>query len=1061
MFCSLVNSQEKKAKRRRIMMEGVVENTREPYELKLFPMDDGYIGSLSINDGNRSNSSSSQKECRTVVILDRSGSMCDNVAKITNKVLPIVFENLSYDPNSEIHLITFDSDVEVYTVNIKGLQNLPIDCRGCTNMAGAVKEFHELFTTFDDNQPIRLLTISDGEVHDEGEVIEAGAELSKLVSSSKTSINSQAVRLFTSSCQPDTTALCSLLQVNNVKSSQLADISASLSEQEIATQMTQLFIDDGFSNGLPMTSSTPMFSKYPWDEKLLDKLTLITGENVFWMKQAPTSEILIEETPVKVSIQPPPSLSTFHKLMDSKLDYIVGHVKILKLVENEVAAQTLKRICKYFEEKEKMLLNEPQEMDNDNHLNNRARKILGVRRKKITLLLATIANDDNVGQLNSAQKADYLRQTEISKTSRGLAKRAANEGLNFDEIARAEVLEMAKHFDELKDVDDSGHAVSFFSRDTTLGGLKSLVEISQDELFETVEVNEILELMNLVGVACSGPIGDYPDPMTWNVSDIFVGCYVSLSDVLVAFNQSNGSSLMAPAINKEITNVIPFFDDPKIGRFLKKYAPSLLEYTFSVGMRRIIADVPMTIGYTMCAGIWKMILSLNKKKSTLHLEIFQNLTSTFDKFVGTYFDHVKPFLTEQNNGKLSFYIGYNGISNMMSPLMRIYQSRDDEKIKLMPKILRTLYSFEVWQGIRRHYKNKDDSEEIAKNMLYKLLGIDMVKHKVEVKPLYDQEPTFDEIKFYDEPAFDNDYLAELYKPLFYIDYLTLIPTCLDAAVNNNLDSIKNMPALSNSLVLKSLEISYDYDEFRSMNAFQALLYTTRMDRENSEDKVMKIVDLFDQQEAIDDIKKYIRKQFETQYLSDLAKKRKSECEQMGKKIAQSILESQTYEEMIHIWKNGLKLNESTFLIETQSSSGFKHLCHGLIESTDTVPLRSNIFKVLLLGVDNEGHPVWNRGGVCFVHNMKALKESFLKFHSWNEWNLIMTDFKARGVHIYRDERVNRKGHGNSKPSFWAMGHSTFEDYRSSVSEDIFRQYCRNHRMCCGVRDLEEKFLRTL
>lgn len=55
-----------------------------------------------------------------------------------------------------------------------------------------------------------------------------------------------------------------------------------------------------------------------------------------------------------------------------------------------------------------------------------------------------------------------------------------------------------------------------------------------------------------------------------------------------------GQKLKHPYSDKEIINVIPTFDDERIHKFIRKYAPSLLEYICSIGMRRIISDVPNT-----------------------------------------------------------------------------------------------------------------------------------------------------------------------------------------------------------------------------------------------------------------------------------------------------------------------------------------------------------------------------------------------------------------------------------------------------------------------------------
>lgn len=104
---------------------------------------------------------------------------------------------------------------------------------------------------------------------------------------------------------------------------------------------------------------------------------------------------------------------------------------------------------------------------------------------------------------------------------------------------------------------------------------------------------------------------------------------------MYVLDQSPDNTLKPPGFDEEITNVIPVFDDPRIAKFLKKYAPSLLEFTFSIGMRRMIAEVPMTITYTMIAGIRGIIKTIHKKKSTAGIEVLEKFVSTLDSYAGT------------------------------------------------------------------------------------------------------------------------------------------------------------------------------------------------------------------------------------------------------------------------------------------------------------------------------------------------------------------------------------------------------------------------------------------
>lgn len=1021
-------------------------------ELKVYPISDGeFIGSIDIGR----DCCSVKSDIETIIILDRSGSMGDSVRMITNEILPLFFNKLSYKKSQVVHLITFESETEVFHIKVEEFAALPLKNEGGTYMADVMDELKILFDSFQSGEHVRILTISDGQIFDGDKVKEAGAELAAFLACSNFRINSQAVRLFTSASQPDTDALCSVLRFNNTAPSKLTDIDCG--SVYIAKQMAELFESDGLITRSTLTAVSSIFLKFPWDANPTNSMTLLPGKNLFWLKELPFEGIKVDDELVKIAVEPKLTLAEFHKLLDAKLDFIMDHMRILKIVGTDESAETVKRIVDYFDRKESFCQEGSDESADERQLNHRIRKMILSRKKTITNLLASIANDDTVSELNSAQKAEYLRTVDASKNSRGLARRAAKEGLDFDDIARKEVLEMAKHFDEIKDIDDSNHLISFYSRETTLGGIRSLVELTQNEAFESFEATEMLEILNCVGVACSGPIGDYPDPMTWWINEMFLGVHVSMSDLLVAFKQSNGSNLKAPALDKDITNVVPIFDDPKIGIFLRKHAPSLLEYTFSVGMRRMIADVPMTIGYTLCAGVWKMICELDKNKSTLHLEIFQKLVTTFGRFVGKYFDHIKPHLKEQKCGKFQFYLGNNGINNLLSPLIRLHQENDPAKLKIIPDVLRALFSFEAWQGIRREYKNKEDAEAIAQKMLYKLLGIDLEKHKTQLKPIFEDEP---DVEFHDEPRVDFEYVKELFKPLFYLKYLALVPKFIQAAINGPLESITEVPTVRHEFILESLQIDYNYQKFLFFNAFQALFYTTRASREDSDEEIMKIIDLKDQNEAMKDVKDYIRSQFEAQYLSELAAKRKEENSKMGDFVAGKIIEAATYEEMLAVWRNGIDRNSATYKIASPPNPGFKVLLQKLCDANAVVPQRLNIFKVLLLGVDEDGAEVWNHGGVCFLHHMLRIKSAFVDFFGATAWDELMKEFKERGKHIYR-KTGNRKKHGNGNPSFWAMGFASIDEFRDVVSKEKFVEYCKNHIKCCGVRDLDQTFLKSI
>ncbi|CAF1103902.1 unnamed protein product [Didymodactylos carnosus] len=1041
-----------------------MNNMASDLELFLYPSETGFIGKLALNtldDLSITETRLSNSNVSTIVILDRSGSMGNSVPRFVNRILPQIFKTLDYAKDDIITLITFDSDTNRYAIPVKQLDNYSIKCQGRTFMAPAISMLTRIITTElpKDCHALRLLTISDGEVHDQTQVQTEAARLTSLLKN-EVIINSQAVRLFTSLSQPDTRAVSSLLQLNNVSQVNLLDLQTTLTDEEISATITSLFSGDSLNRCAVLKSEEFILKSTPWQSNNCDTIPVTAGENLFWLSKVPTGNLSIGQVNIKIRMAEGLTVDTYEKLLKSKIEYFMNQLKILKIVNTVESQNAIKEILSYFQRIETSLLASEQDINillNDSSLRARLQYLkytIARKNKSFVMRMSQIANDAKVSQLNSAQQAEYLRSIDSSsKNARGLARRAVTQGLDFNEILRKEVRTMAQHIDELQNIDDDQHVVSFFSQDTTLGGIRAVCQLVTDDILEDVDANDILRMVNIVGIACSGPIGEFPDPMTWRVNEMYLGCYVSLSDILTAFIQSRGQPLQTPATNKTITNVIPIIEDKRIARFLQAHAPSLLEYTCSIGMRRLIADVPMTGGYTICAGIWKLVEDLNVNKSELYLESFDKLVKTYEIVVGDYFEHIMPYIKEQDD-QLSYYIANNGTTNMISPFIKLYRENDANKLQQLPKILRALYTYEIWQAVRRQYKNRDDSDLIVQKMLDQLVGLDLNKYKALVQPLFESEPPLNEIQFHDQAHIDEQYLDELIKTAYYVDYVTLLPKYISAVINLDNNSIKHISTINQDSVCEALNINYDIKIFKFYNVVQALLYTSKASRVDSDNKTMKIIDLGDQRAAEKMVQNYIRKRFENQYATDLAMKGRAERAELASSLVQSILQEKSHSELVKLMREGLTRANVHLAITNSSSLGFLELKEKLLDLNEKVPRRLDIIKIFLLGRDykQNDEPVWNNGNVLCTPSLCDFEKIFVTLGYASEWETVKAEYTKRNLHIYRDG-FNRHGHGNPKPSYWAFGYATLQLYKDNVSTETFKEYCQIHHDCCGVSQI--------
>ncbi|KAL7014465.1 hypothetical protein ACKWTF_015943 [Chironomus riparius] len=1033
--------------------------------IKLYPIDNRFIACLDTTNAK----TQSKSNLETVVILDQSGSMGDSVANIVNNVLPKFFEILSYDPETVINLITFESSTRLYKLKVKEFHNVELFSLGGTYMSPAVSMLLSLFKEFQFSvSGLRILTISDGDVYDQEETKVLGDKLAGFASKCNILVNSQAIRFFTYG-QPDTTALCSLLQLNNVEKSQLTDIEAGKPHEDIARTMADLFVNDGFDQPMKLQSSDSIFYKFPWDKEPTNQLQILPERNnIFWVHEVPKESQIITLDGETVAITIHEDI-TFDQLLNfTKLDFLVDRIKILKILNSSTAKETIERIVAFFATLEDILIKLAEnEAIDPRSIENRVRlcKLNAITSRTFTTFLETIANDQKIHELNSEQKANYLRNVQAStKAGRGLAMRAAkkkskswSKDQNFDEIVHKEVQAIKSHFDEIKDIDHKKHSVSFYSQATTLEGIKSLIEFTDDVTFQSLKADDILQIINIVGVACNCPVGDFPDASTWRVNEIYYGCYVSVADIITSIHQSKDTEfvLKAPGIDKEITNVIPVFDDPRIGVFLKKYAPSILEFTSSIGMRRVIADVPMTFGYNIIAGIRRMMFDLNKNKSTVHLETFKNLISTAYLFVGKYFDHVEKLLVDKNCKTNGYYLGNNGIASLIVPLIRIYSKKNHEAVKRIPDILRSIYSYEIWKGISKEYTGKQKFNLIIKDMLHKLLGIDIESRKVQVKPIFEPEPKSEDIKFPSEFEIDQEYLDMLTQPLHYHNYMSLLPKLLTAVTSGQLEDIKNIREMTKSSTMHAFGIDYSYKQFVFLNVFQALRYPRTVVRADTKDQTMKILDVKYHQIAIEDVKKYVREQVEAQYDFDVKMKRRQEELEMAQTIVDSMTNETNYQAMVSIWKNGITRNSITYKIANSSSNGFKLLCRKLVDLTIEIPLRSKIIEVLLLGVDADGQVVYNNGQLVDIKNIKKYKRRFLLTGTTEDWDKIEDKFNDRATYTYRDKE-NQRGHGNKNKSYWALGFDSPSEFLETLAIDERDEYFDKHMRCCDSFNIRRK-----
>lgn len=288
---------------------------------------------------------------RSMVVIDTS---TPEAKRIVNEILPLVMSKLK-NWNELVRLFTFGNKTTQGTYTSLRLQKSEIECSGPPSMAPVIKcVIHELqwpihtwVRSFD------VLVISAGEICDHSETQEQTKKLVKLVETRGWRINSQGLRLITTSNQPDTKALAYLLQINNSTAANICDVDMMSTNETIADTIAALF-PENTSPYAVLDVDRSINLRYPWTSFQSNIYIVMKGWNIFWLSQMP-GVVKIQDEHVTVVSEGQLTLENFQQLMKKKLPEIITQMTILKIVGTTEAKKSVDEMFLYFTETERNL----------------------------------------------------------------------------------------------------------------------------------------------------------------------------------------------------------------------------------------------------------------------------------------------------------------------------------------------------------------------------------------------------------------------------------------------------------------------------------------------------------------------------------------------------------------------------------------------------------------------------------------------------------------------------------------------------------------------------------
>lgn len=1053
----------------------------QPYQL---PGHGFNIGNIIVNSNNNDIGKQANQISKFILILDTSGSMGYLVEKVLRSVQESLLKTPGFQNNTIITIITFDSNVKMYEISVAAMCNQYISASGCTYfksvpayLVDAIRRSNRDYNT----NYFKILCISDGDIHDQEDAMKNIQNI-KPVLTSNLLYNVCAIRLFsTRDGSPDTRTLVGISQLDNTgKQIKLNEILYGQSLTAISE-----FMNAQFSGSVTtLVSKESNIQEYPWTVPV-NSISFTNDNAWLFFKNLPTSDSLLVNNQ-QVIILPPLLLtvSDFGNKLAQVFSKIDNTIKSLLITNTASSKQTLGEILKYLDTLQAWEIEQAnlEAINNNDHADNSKVRIayslsfkrasikqrITQQRRTVIRALQELINNDTVSKLNSNQKAEFLRSDVVSNAkSKRLARVAgvAGDDFNLDERVRIEVQNICNNIHLLKDINTDNSLVSFFSQESCLESLRQLVEVLP--YLQDLDAADIFKLVNIVGIGCNATIGEYPDPRLWKPNELYPSCNISVSDIITYHTMKKTSSkddnydftqgIPVPGHPGATMNcIVPIFSetDLPVLNFLYTYAPTILNISTSINIRRLSLDVPDSFYYVCAAGAFKLCQLIVKDNCTeLHLTTLKNIVNALNQPTYTR-GYRKLFLSNDVDPLLNMN-AFTNTTNTIVPvamLLTLTWEYCEANKETVAKLLRSIFNFETYHHIKGIIKkacaDPTTYDKIRQKHINKMLNID--DRMPDVGAAFSDDPVFKKVSINLEEKLEEA-MDKHSGRLTILKTLAILPTI----ITWDSDKIKTCLADPN-LEFKSLDL--DYDNLKLYVLHQTLLgliYNSQSERINIDEARVLVPNFTDKKSATEYFTNYVNKVYENRFNNALSNKHTTELEEAANILADTIIQSTNKEEILDLFKNGItdsvRGNQVVTKFINQYSEGVDYLLTSLLDATLTVPLRVFKLKVLILGVDDNRERVWNG-----QNTIKGIKTTSLKpFFNDYEWDEYSTVFKVYKAHSYRSSDLpNRHGFCNSNPSFYGMGYETFEEFLELATNNEVTEYVNANKnkkyraLCC-------------
>lgn len=349
-------------------------------------------------------------------------------------------------------------------------------------------------------------------------------------------------------------------------------------------------------------------------------------------------------------------------------------------------------------------------------------------------LFQELSREERLDKMKHALESQLVASDfKTRSNASGLARRAAKAGDGIEGTMCQELRELVAHLQKDSGLLDKERMVTTTTKEGLADMLRALITLLNNNALTGLTMQQLLMLAHLPGVPCKGPVGSFPDPSVYRISEVLLGNVYTMADLCMYKTRQDGQSPTLTPVHGSgepvtVTHVVPLFTQPGLARLFWNTCPTFMNVVCSMGMRGLPVMVPHTYLYSLTA----LVLRLSEQHmhapndsvlaDTLSLALRNlsalagNLYAPMAKAIQTAASVSAARVTPMGAPRMLPFIGYVNWASKFLALQLAFRTSTISLLGLAT-VLREVYAHEVYMMVKPSFETEAKRVEALNHLL--------------------------------------------------------------------------------------------------------------------------------------------------------------------------------------------------------------------------------------------------------------------------------------------------------------------------------------------------------